>query len=262
MKRTNRLLSGILLLPIVLPGFALAQDANLPTEDQADVAVQPEAIEALDRMAAHLRTLTRFRLGADFTLDEVTEDGQKIQTAGTSTYYVRTPDRMRLETSSDKQARIYFYDGKTVTQYSPALDLYSVFEAPATISEMLDAADEKYGVQLPLADLFYWGTERSNVKEIASAFFVGESPIAGDTCNHYAYRGPDADFQVWIRKNGDPLPCRLVITTTDEEGWPEYEATLRWDVDPLLGEGMFSFAPPAGVTKIDQESVEDGEQGG
>ncbi|MEW9838764.1 DUF2092 domain-containing protein, partial [Mesorhizobium marinum] len=127
---------------------------------------------------------------------------------------------------------------------------------------MLDEADEKYGVQLPLADLFFWGTDRSNVKEITSAFFVGESLIAGDTCDHYAYRAPDVDFQVWIRANGDPLTCRLVITTMDDEARPEYQATLQWDLEPVLGEGMFSFAPSAGVTQIEQEPVEDGEQGG
>ncbi|MEW9808764.1 DUF2092 domain-containing protein, partial [Mesorhizobium sp. ZMM04-5] len=50
------------------------------------------------------------------------------------------PWSMRI---ADRQARTYVYDGKTVTQYAPGLDLYSVFEAPATIADMLDEADEK-----------------------------------------------------------------------------------------------------------------------
>lgn len=253
---------GFLSLAVVSMSPASAQTPDLPTEDEADITIQPEAIKALDRMAGHLRTLSQFRLNADFTVDEVTSDGQKIQSSGRSTYSIRTPDRLRLDLNSDKQSRVYLYDGKTVTQYAPGLDIYSVFGAPANIADMIDAADAKYGVQLPLADLFFWGTERSNVKELKSAVFVGETQIRGDSCSHFAYRAPEADIQVWIRSSGDPLPCRLIVTSTVDEARPEYEATLEWELAPVLGEGMFSFVPPPGVTQIDQEPVQDEKQGG
>lgn len=235
---------------------ALAQSPELPTEDEADVPVQPEAVEVLDKMAAFLRGLQEFRLTATTTRDDVTDDGLKIQIAGRSIYEVRTPDKLKLEVVNDKQTRLYYYDGKTVTQYAPSLGAYSVIEAPETIVKMLDAAAERYDVQIPLADLFYWGTERSNVRNLSSGFFVGESRIGDHTCNHYAYRVEGADFQVWLRKSGDPLPCRLVITTTDDDARPEFGATLSWELEPDLGDAVFAFSPPAGAEQIEQQALE------
>jgi hypothetical protein len=253
MKQTTTALA--LAVGLMYSGLAFAQSPNEPTEEMAEMEIQPEAIKALDDMATYLRTLTEFRLVAQTTRDDVLDDGQKVQIAGTATYDVKVPDKLKLDLKSDLKWRVYYYDGSTVVQYSPSLALYSVFAAAPTIPETLDLADEKYDVQLPLADLFFWSTSRSRVEALSSAFFIGESRIDGKTCNHYGYRDETVDFQVWIAKHGDPLPCRLVITTTDDPARPEYEATLTWDLEPLLDDTMFSFAPAEGVTRIEQVEV-------
>lgn len=236
---------------------AAAETGNEPTEEAAEVLVQPAAMKAVDDMAAYLRTLKEFRLTAMTTMDDILDNGQKIEIAGKSTYQVRTPDRLRLDMVTDKQERIYFYDGKTVTQYAPALDYYSVVEAPETIAKMIVEARDRYGVQVPLADLFFWGAENSDLPTVTAAYFAGESAILGTICNHYAYRVEGADVQLWIRKDGNPLPCRLVIANTDEESRPQYGATLDWQTDVDLGDAVFAFAPAPGVGLIDAEVVED-----
>lgn len=225
-------------------------------QDTADEpAIEPAAIEALDKMAAHLRTLQQFKLIATTSRDDVMEGGQLVEIAGRTVYTVRRPDRLKVEVVTDKTEREFFYDGKTVTQFAPALGYYSVFEAAPTIAETFDIAEEKYDVELPLADLFYWGTERSNVKAFTTAFAAGQSRIGGETCGHYAFRSDVTDVQVWIRVHGDPLPCRLVIVTTDDEARPRYEATFEWDLDPLIGDTVFTFAPPPGAEKIEQQPI-------
>jgi hypothetical protein len=232
---------------------AHAQTGGAPkAEAEADVAVQPDAVAALDKMGAYLRTLKEFRIIADTIDDEELEDGQTVEIAGRAIYEVRRPDRLKLEVITDAKERELYYDGKTVSHYAPALDLYSVFPAPETIGKMLEETEVRYDVSFPLADLFYWGTELSNVKELTSAYFVGESRIAGNVCEHYAYRAPGADFQVWIRKGGDPLPCRLVVIDTDTPARARYSATLQWEPQATLGDSIFSFSPPGGATKIEQ----------
>lgn len=232
--------------------LALAEPA-LAQDDVAEPAVEPEAIEALNGMAAYLRTLQEFRLTATTTIDDVMEGGQLVEIGGETVYDVRRPDRLKVDVATDKAERVFYYDGSTVTQFSPALGFYSVFEAGPTIADTLDIAQEKYDVELPLADLFYWGTDRNNIKDLTVAFSVGDARIGGETCSHYGYRSDVTDFQVWIRKHGDPLPCRLVIVTTDDEARPRYASTLEWDLDPLLGDTVFTFAPPPGAEKIGQE---------
>jgi hypothetical protein len=242
-------------LLLAAPAAPFAQTAE-PDESAAEVPVQAEAVEALDRMAAHLRTLKSFTLIADTREDDVLDSGEKLEMGGRSIYKVRGNDRLFLSRSDDQAVRDYYYNGKTVTQWAPNLGYYNVFEAPATTVEMLDLAFEKYGVAVPLADLFYWGTERSNVKSVSSAYFVGEGSVNGATCNHYAYRTTGVDWQVWIRKEGEPLPCKLVITDTEEASKPQYGATLTWSTADTLDDKTFEFTPPEGAREIEEIVVE------
>ena len=241
---------------LVVGSMALATSGGLAQDKAAEPAVEPAAIEALDRMAAFLRTLQEFRLTATISIDDVIEGGQLVETSGRAVYLVRRPDRFRVELTTDKSERVFYYNGKTVTQFSPALGYYSIFEAAPTISETLDIAQDEYDIELPVVDLFYWGTDQSNSKELTAAFSAGESRISGETCNHYAYRAEVTDFQVWIRKHGDPLPCRMVIVTTDDPARPRYAASFEWDLDPLIGDTAFEFAPPPGAERIEQLPIE------
>ena len=77
------------------------------------------------------------------------------------TYRVKTPDRLSLDIVTDKREHHYFYDGKTVTVYAPALKYYSVFPAADTIAKTIEEAEKTYGVEVPLADLFYLSTKGS-----------------------------------------------------------------------------------------------------
>lgn len=235
---------------------SLAQDgASLPAEAEADVEVQQDAVKALDDMAAHLRTLKQFKLTATGSSEDVLEDGQKIEIMGEAVFQVRTPDRLKIEIDNDKQERDYYYDGKTITQVAPALGYYAVFEAPDTIVKMIGEAQEKYGVEFPLADLFFWGSENAPDVKILAAYFAGQSNILGNKCNHYAYKVEGAQVQVWIRAKGDPLPCRLVLIDTIDPERSQYSATLNWDVDATFNDSVFLYSPNEEMGRVDQDPV-------
>jgi hypothetical protein len=227
----------------------------VPPEAAADVTVQPEAVKALDDMAAYLRTLKQFKLTASVSSEDVLEDGQKIEILGETVFQVRTPDRMKIEIDDDKQERDYYYDGKTVTQVSPALGYYAVFKVPDTIGKMIDAAREKYGVEFPLADLFLWGSDRAPDVKILAAYYAGQSNILGNQCNHYAYKVEGAQVQVWIREKGDPLPCRLVLIDTADPERSQSSATLSWDVDAEFNDSVFLYSPNGEMGRVDQDPV-------
>src|SRR2546423_4186616 len=82
------------------PATAAAADAGTTT---AAAAVDRGAIQALDRMAAYLRTLNAFQIASDTTRDEVLDDGQRIQFGGHVEILVQRPDRLRAEVTSDRQ---------------------------------------------------------------------------------------------------------------------------------------------------------------
>jgi len=230
------------------PGAALAQQAT--TKPAPAGEIEPKAIEALKTMGAYLRTLKTFTVRSETTIDEVLDTGQKVQFGGTVEYRVRAPNRLRADVNSDRKQRQYFYDGKTMTVYGPRNKYYASVPASGTIGELVQAAEQKHGLDLPLSDLFLWGTDKAGLDDIKSAAYIGPARVGGIDCDHYAYRQQDVDWQLWIQRGKTPLPCKMVITTTQEASQPQYVALLKWDLAPRLDDAVFKFAPPKDAKRI------------
>lgn len=229
-----------------------AAEASPPPQAAPAPAIQPAAIDALKQMSAYLRTLKAFSVTADITTDEVLLSGQKIQVGGESTLTVRRPDRLKATVRKDETDidREFYYDGKTFTVYGKKVKYYASTPAPATIAALVEAASERFDVSLPLADLFLWGTDKAPVTDITSALHIGPASIAGIATEHYAFRQEGVDWQVWIEKGKTPLPRKLVITTTGEEGQPQYVSVLKWNLAPNVDDKAFTFVPPKDANRI------------
>lgn len=258
-RRAGTLVLAGALLPLVAGhGAAWAQQpaaapvtTSVAAQAPAADAINPAAIDALKTMGAYLHTLKSFSVRSESTTDEVLASGQKIQFGNTVDIRSRLPDRVRIDVNSDRKSREIYYDGKSVTQFAPRLKYYATVPAPATVRETLKAAAAKYDLDVPLADLFYWGTDQSGIDAITSAIYVGPSRVAGVEVDHYAFRQPGVDWQVWIETGKTPLVRKLVITTLDEPAQPQYTAVLHWDLKTPLNDKAFAFVPPKGAMKIE-----------
>lgn len=240
MNRMTRLLIGT----VLITGAAASAQA------QGSPQIEPDAMAALQKMGGYLRTLKSFQVEATTSAEEVLEDGQKIQFDGTTSMLAQMPNRLRISVDSDRHDRLWVYDGKTFTLLARRVNYYATVPAPATIGQLADAMDEKYGLQLPLEDLFRWGGQQSKDSDIKSAMFVGPSEIGGVTCGHYAFRQDGLDWQVWIQLGDYPLPRKLVLTTLTDESRPQYVATFNWNLAPSFNDAAFTFVPPKGAGKV------------
>ena len=253
MRRTLKF-SALAVLTASLAGPALtapvvAQDAPAAAPTTAATpAIDPQAMDALDRMGKALRAMKEFSLRADTTADIVTEDGQKLEFAGTVDYKVRSPQGLFVEIKTDRRKRQYVYDGKTLTVYAPTRKYYATLPAPDNLSELVVAMQD-YGLETPLADLFLWGTDKAPESAITRATYVGPARLGERNVAHYAFRQSEADWQVWL--DGEALPRKLVITDTSEPEQPEYTALLDWNRTPALSDASFKFTPPDDAYEIE-----------
>ena len=120
--------------------------------------IEDGAIDAIKEMSNYLMTRQdAWALSRREARDAVTNDGQRIQMDGTTTYKIRRPGFV-IDYVSDIKSRRFIYDGKTFTVYSPKLGFYASAPAPGTNKEVLDTIYSKFGIALPLEDLFRWGT--------------------------------------------------------------------------------------------------------
>jgi len=201
-------------------------------------------------MGTTLRALQTFGLHLDTTSEEVLTTGQKIQHGGVVDYSVRRPNALRIEANSDRTSRIIVYDGTTLTLFSPRIGYWASFPAPNNIRDTLDAARDRLGLELPISDMFNWGNDPAALARITSAISVGPEHIAGQTCQQYAMRQDKVDWQIWIREGEQALPCKVVITTTDDPSMPQFSAVFNWRLDATFAADTFSFTPPEGARRI------------
>ena len=74
---------------------ARAAPAATPADD-----VDQYARDALNKMGAYLRTLSRFEVTADTNTEDVTDDGHKLQFSGETHFTVRRPDGFVIKVAS------------------------------------------------------------------------------------------------------------------------------------------------------------------
>ena len=189
-------------------------------------AIDPATMTALNRMAAYLKTLKAFQVKADITKEEVLVDGQKVLFAGVADMVVERPGRLRLDVNSDRQNRVFLFDGKTFTVYAPKMKYYAQVPAPNTIGQLIEQIEQKYELELPLVDFFRWGEDEAMLGDITAARDMGPSVVDGVTTRHYMIRQEGLDWQIWIQTGDFPLPKKVVLTTMTDEARPQYTAVL------------------------------------
>lgn len=216
-----------------------------------ELRIEPASVEALRRMGDYLAGLQAFELSSATELEVVLDTDQKLLIGGTVHYLVRRPDRLRIDLVTDVVNRQFYYDGRTASYVAPEEGFYAQVDGvPGTIKEMLEQAAQTYSLTFPLADLFAWGTPEAPVDKLREGFHVGRAEIGGVAAEHWAYRGEDQDWEIWIRAEGDPLPLRISSVDRDELTRPRFLATLDWTVPAAVNEADFTYVPAAGATHI------------
>jgi len=238
---------AVVYIPLV--SRVLAKSA--PQADGKDTsAIDPDAIDAVKKMAAYLHTLKSYQIIDDVTQDDVLEDGLIVQSTSKVDYLLARPNRMRIEVTSDDKHRLYLYDGKNFTVWARLVNYYATVPAPPTIGELFEKVTDKYDIELPLYDLYNWGNKDEDINKIKTAVDVGPSSVNGVTCEHYAFHQEGVDWQLWIQLGEFPLPRKLVITTLTDDARPQHSDTLTWNLAPSFNDGAFAFDPPPDAKRV------------
>ena len=241
---TFLILGMLLFVPKVHAAKQQPSSVQAPARDE-------QVITRLISMGQFLRAQKSFGLHSETLTDEVLTSGQKLQFAGSADYLVQFPDRLRLELKNDSRHRIYTYDGTTLTQYAPELGFYATVETKGTIGQMVMKVRRQYDLEIPLADLFFWGTDEDGIKDIKQAAFIGTERMGDHQSEHFAFRQEGVDWQIWIQPGEHPLPDKVVITSTDDPAQPNFVAVLTWDLEPKIRNEEFHFTPPKNAHKIE-----------
>lgn len=236
-------------LPMAAP--VLAQ-APVAADTKAGV-LEPEAIAALDRMGAYLRSIPTFRLVSTASTEQVYANGQKLQFLQRTIYTLGGRDKLHVKIDTDNQHREVFYNGTTFTLVAPRVGKYLQLPATGSVSEVLISAYEDWGVDFPVQDLFRWGDAAATAERPTEGFKVGTAQIGDAKTDHFAFRQTGVDWQIWMDQGDKPLPRKMVITNLEDAAQPQYVAYFTWDLAPVIAANAFDFVPAKTDTRIDLE---------
>jgi hypothetical protein len=223
---------------------------------QETKAVAPEieekAMTVLKRMTEFLSQAQRFSVTLDMGFDAVQDSGQKIEFGETRKVVLRRPDHLRIdETKRDGAKSGLVFDGKDLSVFHVKENVYATVDKPGTVDEAITYFITDLDMRLPLAQLLSSNLAQSLPQQVRAAAYVDGSSIAGVPCDHLALRGDQTDMQVWVAQGTQPLPQRVVITYTREDGRPQFWAQFsEWSLSPETPDSLFTFTPATGAAKI------------
>jgi hypothetical protein len=215
-------------------------------------ANEPDAAALLDRMARAVAGAKRFTVTAETAWDVVQPDGEKLEFGETRRVAVRRPDRVRVDAERrDGSRRGFVYDGRDIAVVDLDRRVYASVPKQGSLDQALDYFTQELGMRFPLAELVSAGLPQLLAEEAREPAWVGAERIDGTLCDHVAARGDLVDLQVWVARDGDPLPRRVVLTYRQEIGMPQFRADLAgWNLAPELPDSIFGFTPPEGGERV------------
>jgi hypothetical protein len=239
--------NAVRLVGLAVLAAAFALGVGQAETKKGKPAIDKKADEQLKKACTYLAKMKSFRFQVNETLDEVTDDGQKLQFNNERKVTVVRPDRLYVESTGDTVGeRQFYYNGKTITLYDKKKNVYFTAKAPATIDGMMDELHDKYGQSQPLADLLFADPYKVLTENAKSGGYVGLHRVG----HHLAFRNPALDWQMWIQPGDKPLITKMVITFKRDASAPQYSARLRhWVENPAVTKSMFEFKPPKGAKK-------------
>jgi len=266
---------GVLVLALLLEGAASAGERDVArappatdvvvptvkTTDAAPVELLPPAPDDADecRARGELQGMADFLAAQDdltvsvrASYDVMQANGEKLEFGEVRDTSLQRPDKLAVHTVDTQGLRHdLVYDGRTLSLSDPKEGVYTTVPAPCTLDQALDHFTGDLGMRFPLKELLAERLPQEIQGLVTSATYVGTAYLGGKAYDQIAARGTDADYQVWIPQEGDPLPARIVITYRDEPGSPQFRATFRdWNLAPTFTAKTFRFTPPAGAEEV------------
>ncbi|HEY2539111.1 MAG TPA: DUF2092 domain-containing protein [Stellaceae bacterium] len=213
--------------------------------------ISAEARAALQRMGQSL-SARQFSFEAQTLRVYAGPKGEPLHIFHTLEVTVRRPNRLLVVRNGDDGPGKLVYDGKTLFIYIGDGNKYASIPVPGTIEGMMKEAMGRLGVDFPLADFLTDAPSQSFLSGVTQGEVVNTVTINGVPCLHMFFvQPPDLELELWVEKNDQSLPRRLIVTYRSLPDMPSFIATMsKWDFSVHPTDAEFVFQPPPGAVKM------------
>jgi len=231
---------------------AAAKPAAKAAAKPAEMVREQRALDILKATSARLAAAKSMSFRALVTYEYPSQLGPAIAYTTASEVSMVRPDKLRVITIGDGPASEFYYDGKTITAFTPAENLVAVAAAPPTIDAALKFAYDTAAIYFPFTDLLVADPYKAIADDIKLAFYIGQSKIVGGvTTDMVAIASDNVFVQFWIGAE-DKLPRRMRAIYREDPQRLRHQLDIDgWQLDGAIPTELFASARAASAAKID-----------
>jgi hypothetical protein len=229
----------------------VALEAAEPAAAQQKPQIGAEAMTALQRMGETLRQ-PQFSFQGQTIRAYAGPKGEPLHIFHTLEVTVKRPNRLLVVRNGDDGQSKLIYDGKTLFIYMQDGNKYASIPVPGTIDGMMKEAMGRLGVDFPLADFLSDMPDKAFLSGVTQGEIVNTMTIGGIPSLHMFFvQPPGIELELWLEKNAQSVPRRLIVTYRSLPGEPSFIATFsNWNFSVHPSDAEFVFEPPPGAVKV------------
>ncbi len=242
-----------------------------PAQEKKVESLDPKAVEVIRAMSGFFQGLKSFRVDMHTTVRTQLEGAPKKRTAKYPIAMQR-PNKFAILVGRDMKGVTVVCDGVHLCQYWPALESYTLQDAPERM-DLIVASGERaaYGMEELRTAFLRSLTSRDPyidlMRTVTKVAYVGSEDIDGATCHHLRFSGKVTDWDLWVEANSRPLPRKFVpdyqklsgqfAKESGEDAAEEMQSAISekvtfedWKINIDLPGDLFAFTPPAKARKV------------
>ncbi|MEA5508538.1 DUF2092 domain-containing protein [Crocosphaera sp. UHCC 0190] len=241
-------LASLTLLGIVQQTTAQTKPETAPSADQM---LEPQALKLLKTMSETLAAARSMTFTSITTYESPSLIGPPLVYTTISEVTLERPNKLRVITPGDGPANEFYYNGKSITAYSPAENLVATSEAPSTIDAALKMAYDSAAIYFPFTDVVVENPYKDIAEGLKMAFVIGQSQVIGGTKTDMIGLVNDKIFaQVWIGAD-DKLPRMIRAVYRDDPSRLRHQVEFKdWQLNGAIAADTFAPSKTQGASSI------------
>ena len=180
--------------------------------------------ELLRKAADYLYSAKNLNIEAQVEYDNFLTPSLLVQYGGKLHIQMSRPDRLFVDFQDKLASRKIWIDGKNVTYLDVATKHYSQEPSKKTVGMTLAYLNQKYGLTLPLTNLFLTYAFAEISGRTHAIDYLGKTSLDGATVHHVVAHGAVADIQVWIDAGNAAIIRKILIINHGRPFAPRYSA--------------------------------------
>jgi hypothetical protein len=218
----------------------------------AKPVIQQYALDRLKQMSDKLVASKSFSYRSRSAIELESDTGQFVTFFTESEVALQRPNKLHVKVFGDSPNLQLYFDGSKASAFDTDSNMYAVSPPLSTIDEMLNFVMTKAEINFPSADIMYSDPYAVMTKNLTDATVVGDSMVDGVEVEHFAYRDPAIDWEIWIAKGEKAVPMRLAMKYKLVERQPSFLVEFAdWKLNPKLKSNIFEFKAPANGKQIE-----------